>query len=323
MKIRRQYIDAPVVPKLSAPRKWLYAMLGVFLSLPVYLLACLSGPPGIAFRRQCMQWGISLLRKRPIGNIHHCFNLLFNPMDSTRYFEFGVVPDLLSCLGEKEYRNHLDISSPRLLPLWIIQNLRPDSTVMLNPDQDDLEVSKQLFNAAGHRKVGFYASTLNDFQDQRETQSFDLITSISVFEHIEDDAEAVRSAWRLLAPGGVLIVTLPCANSVWEQYINQYDYGVLQPDSTGYTFWQRFYNQSLLNDTFYKVCGAPYKHVVYGEKVAGTFYRNTCVKRSSNMYPYWMEPWYMARQYGYFEKIEDLPGEGVIALVFRKPNDAG
>ena len=60
--------------------------------------------------------------------------------------------------------------------------------------------------------------------------------------------------------------------------------------------------------------------VVYGEKEAGAFQRNARRKRAehSTTYPFWREPYMMATEYTYFRRLEDLPGEGVIAMEFTK-----
>ena len=38
---------------------------------------------------------------------------------------------------------------------------------------------------------------------------FDTVFSLNVFEHIEDDRKALRNAWQLLQPGGMMILVVP------------------------------------------------------------------------------------------------------------------
>ena len=40
-------------------------------------------------------------------------------------------------------------------------------------------------------------------------QSFDLVVSSNVLEHVPDDAAVVRGFHRLLKPGGIAVVTVP------------------------------------------------------------------------------------------------------------------
>ena len=44
---------------------------------------------------------------------------------------------------------------------------------------------------------------------------FDAVVALDVFEHIEDDAAALREAYRVLRPGGVLILSVPAFMSLW------------------------------------------------------------------------------------------------------------
>jgi hypothetical protein len=36
-------------------------------------------------------------------------------------------------------------------------------------------------------------------------------------------------------------------------------------------------------------------------------------------YPIWREPWMMAREWRLFERIDQMPGVGVVGLMFVKP----
>jgi SAM-dependent methyltransferase len=45
--------------------------------------------------------------------------------------------------------------------------------------------------------------------------TFDLVLMLDVLEHLDDDALALREAARLLAPDGLLLVTVPALPSLW------------------------------------------------------------------------------------------------------------
>jgi SAM-dependent methyltransferase len=60
-------------------------------------------------------------------------------------------------------------------------------------------------------------------------ESFDLVTSNQVFEHVEEDIHAYRECYRVLAPGGALIFTVPLYDTaVTEQLARSTESGELE-----------------------------------------------------------------------------------------------
>jgi SAM-dependent methyltransferase len=47
------------------------------------------------------------------------------------------------------------------------------------------------------------------------SESFDVVLTLDVLEHLEDDAAGLREAARLVKPGGVLLVTVPALPRLW------------------------------------------------------------------------------------------------------------
>jgi SAM-dependent methyltransferase len=240
--------------------------------------------------------------------------MTFFPLDSTRYFEFDFLWRRALGAGGGPY---LDVSSPRLFPLVFVRERRPAAADLVNPDASDLAVTARLVSAAGlDSRCRLHAETVDRLPFADGT--YDLVTSMSVLEHIADDVQAVRTMWRVLRPGGRLLLTVPCARTASEQFIDKDEYGVLPPDAAGWWFWQRFYDERLLDRHVFAITGAPIHQEVYGEKTAGAFQANAAVKRADPAYPFWREPLMMARDYARFERVGDLPGEGVVGMEFVK-----
>ncbi len=312
---RKHYIEVPL-PMSCSPLYKLWMRLKGILLTPLYLvMASIAGAPGIGVYLRCAAIGVRLLLTGH-ASLARCYNYLFFPMDSTRYFEFHEV---LNSLEHVPFCKYLDVSSPRLVPLMLLMRNRAAAATILNPDSIDLQKTARLAAALGlTNRYTFENSTIETGKNAAET--FDLITCISVLEHIPSDREAIDKMWSLLRPGGHLVLTLPCMAQPLEQYISNNDYGVLSPGSDGYTFWQRYYDEKRLREVIFNITGSPFRRAVYGERRPGFFYRNSNMKHLLGLlYPFWRESYMMATEYCYFKTIDELPGEGVVMLEFVKP----
>jgi len=66
---------------------------------------------------------------------------------------------------------------------------------------------------ARHEKIDFHALDLNgDFLADQEA-SYDAVVAVEIIEHLENPRHLVRQAFRLLRPGGTLLVTTPNINN--------------------------------------------------------------------------------------------------------------
>jgi SAM-dependent methyltransferase len=240
--------------------------------------------------------------------------MLFAPIESTRYFEFGLAWDFLSDISIDRY---LDVSSPRLFPLTLMTQRRKAIAELINPSEDDLRATAALVRACGLADRCILRDCLIEEAPLRPS-TFDLITSISVVEHIPKDKNAVRRMWGLLKPGGRLVLSVPCAAVAEEQYIDVDHFGLQRPDKEGFFFLQYVYDDALLQERFYSTVGPPTRRGIYGEKEPGTLRRGLIKKWSGGKYPRWREPYTMARDFRNYETLADLPGEGVIVMEFEK-----
>lgn len=315
--MRKQHIEVPLPMSCSFLCKlWSY-LKGILLS-PLYLvMAHIAGAPGTSFHLRCAATGARLLFTGR-ASLKTCYKYLFFPMDSTRYFEFHEVWKNLKGFV---FTRYLDVSSPRLMPLFLLKRAPGATAKLINPDASDLRATEKMANALGLKSRCEFFNGLVD-NTEFAPASFDLITCISVLEHIPQDKEAIEAMWSLLRLGGKLILTLPCMSQPLEQYISYNQYGVLNPGLDGYTFWQRYYDLERLRSSIYSITGMPSHIAVYGEKKYGFFFRNVSMKRLlGSLYPFWREPYMMATEYQTFSSTDELPGEGVVMLAFIKPGE--
>jgi SAM-dependent methyltransferase len=312
---KKMFINVPDPVPLTTAQKIKLALAGGVLSPIYWLLAYYYGVPGLYLRRKCARLGLRLLlnRKAPIA-YSDIYSFFFWPMDSVRYFEFDF---MWRALANTPIQSYLDVSSPRMFPALLLLRQRTLSAELLNPDIKDLTVTTALMKASGlSDRCHFHNCLIGEAPFAPE--SFDVITSISVVEHIPQDTQAIQKIWALLKRGGRLLLSVPCSAESSEEYINKNEYGLLEPDKSGFVFWQRFYDTSLLQERIFNITGQPCRNIVYGEKKAGTIIEDTRRRRAEPEYPVWREPYMMGQEYGCFRSIADLPGQGVIAMEFVK-----
>jgi len=205
--------------------------------VPSYAVAAAAiGTPGMRFHLEAVSAAVRLVtRGKGLGA--QAGRLALYPMDSTRYFEFDWVWSRLQRLGS--VKNYLDVSSPRLFPLSYVRRSNVERAWFVNPDTRDLETTRQWADALSlTSRCGFTDVAIES--NQLSGQRFDAITSISVFEHIVNEGPALAKVRSLLAPGGTLLLTLPCAAAGYDQYRDYDEYNLAKPDAEGRYFFQRF-----------------------------------------------------------------------------------
>jgi SAM-dependent methyltransferase len=308
-------LQSSQLPPPTGFQSAMLALIGLLLTPVYWLLAACASVPGLGMRWKCTRLGLRLLFKHegPL-DLKTVFLLLFYPLDSVRYFEFDFVRQAMPARAPEKY---LDVSSPRLIYILYLLQHKNLAAELINPDKADLAETKSFVHAAGlEPRCRLHDCLIAAAPFAPGT--FDLITCVSVMEHIPEDRAAIAKIWELLKPGGRFILTTPCAAATFEQYIDRDEYGLIGANAEGRTFWQRFYDPRLLEERVYSITGRPIRTQIFGERAAGLFLKNSIRKRTDRFYPFWREPWMVGREYKYFNSIEELPGEGVIAMEFIK-----
>lgn len=310
--VRRRRIDFPAAgPPSSGVRRVAYVMFGLMLFPFYWLVGGLLGAPGMRFRFACLSGGMRLLL---VGNFAEAYRCIVFPLDSVRHFEMEF---FWNRMRELRPARVLDVSSPRLLTLL---NLRADARAhadLVNPDTKDLERTRKMAHGlAVDDRCRFFGVLVEDLPG--DARDYPLVTCMSVLEHIVDDLAALRTMWDRVAPGGRLLLSVPCAAQGLEEFTNVDEYGLLDADEAGFVFWQRYYDEERLQALF-GITGMPVSRGLYAERVPGAYDADVFAKRTNRFYPFWREPFATARTYARRENVATLSGMGVVALEFAKP----
>lgn len=271
---------------------------------------------GITFHWYVAKKAIIAFLKRRI-NLNELNYLLIAPLDSFRYFEFHFGNLFLKGLN---IENYLDVSSPRYLPAYLIEKKNIQKAILINPDKKDISSTQEIFKKLN---LGGDSQLINALIDNVNLQpkSFDLITSISVLEHIPSEyiKNAIQQIVKLLKPGGHLLISVPVAKKAFEEYINWNEYGLQNAEKNGYYFGQRFHDSLLIEELFLSHLGQPVKKLIIGENVEGFFNTNRFDKLNNINYPYWKESFIFYKNYSIFNSIDSLKGIGVAIFLFQMP----
>ncbi|MEQ1727277.1 MAG: methyltransferase domain-containing protein [Vicinamibacterales bacterium] len=308
----RLIVLPPARPRPTRLQRAVLGARGALGVVPFALLAHASGLPGLEVRLRIAALAARIALGRGRVRSTAFYNMLCFPMDSTRYFEFDFMWRRLQGLPGGRY---LDVSSPRLLPMLFVDANPELRATLVNPDPSDLAETFDLAEVCGLDSRCTFESTLIEALAIPDG-SLDVITSISVLEHIRDDVGAVARMWQMLRPGGRLLLSLPCAATAEQQFLNVKTYDFTANEDDGSAFHQYLYSEATLRRLL-AVTGPPAVQEVYGERVAGFHLALYERKWRDRAYPFWREPWFMTG-FSRFASIQELPGEGVVLLEFVK-----
>lgn len=207
------------------------------------MYAALRGLPGIKYdvygRWLGLKFGVKYFNKGRNG-------LLLNPISLTRYFEFDFAGRYVQQFKGVKL---LDVSSPRIFPIWAADACECQ-VVMINPDSSDLEASKKLSVCMKNRDRITFDEGVDAIKLPYADNAFDMLTSISVIEHIDGDGDskALDEFVRVVRPRGVIILSFPVNGNYYEEYRSHDPYGTQEKDNrTGLYFFQRFYDEGSMN----------------------------------------------------------------------------
>jgi ubiquinone/menaquinone biosynthesis C-methylase UbiE len=185
------------------------------------------------------------IKKLIIRTIYFLLKRL-SPIDYVRWRELPFIFDSIQKYTISPIRI-LDISSPKLLPLTMAKKLQNALIYAVDIVEAEIVFVKK---AKKYLKLENIAATIEDARNLNYPDNyFDLVTAVSVFEHIAPEAggeiPAARELNRVLAPGGLAIITVPFAKKYFAEYIKGSVYERTAGDDES-IFFQRFYDERTL-----------------------------------------------------------------------------
>ena len=141
-------------------------------------------------------------------------------------------------------RRILDLSSPKLLACWLVENANAE-VVATDVWQEEVDSWRRLVQAAdrsGSRLSGLSLEVADGTALPYPSASFDAAYSVSVIEHVpgDGDAKAMAEIERVLRPGGTLALTFPFRRQLEEEYVRHDLYGQRYEGEP--IFFQRHYS---------------------------------------------------------------------------------
>jgi SAM-dependent methyltransferase len=209
-----------------------------------------NGLPGIEFDR----FGRELALRQILSDRRFDYSIisgLANPVSCVRYFEFAYAGSIIKKQLQLNNRieSVLDISSPRLFPLWMSEKAGL-SVTMLNPDQLDLDMSRHISGFLKKNGVISFTDNVDATKLCFDDDSFDMVTSISVIEHVPGDGDSLMMAElaRVIRPGGQIILSFPVRPKFVNEYRDKNLYNRKQDSENGKYFFQRYYDSDSIRD---------------------------------------------------------------------------
>jgi ubiquinone/menaquinone biosynthesis C-methylase UbiE len=139
----------------------------------------------------------------------------------------------------------------------------------------DFKVPSQQFDNIEIRQMTFQDSDRLPFEDA----SIDVVTMLAVLEHIEAEADILQEIYRVLKPGGQLLLTVP---SVWAQPVLEFlSYKLKIVDESEIRDHKRYYDRRKLHRSL--VAGAGFG--AFQHNYFQCFMNNFCTVRKPIQQP--------------------------------------
>ena len=181
-------------------------------------------------------------------------------MDYLRTREIPILLELCQAHSPGPPQAILDLASPQLLACHLARILPEARVTYANPFPPEIADQVQRREALQLANLEIHSADAR-CPDTWLPESFDMIVSCSVLEHIEDvetgcgDSLAMQNLARWLRPGGTLAFSVPFSRQGFEESTPAPVYASHQPATAPSCFFQRFYDPASLSSRLIEPSG--------------------------------------------------------------------
>jgi hypothetical protein len=258
--------------------------------------------PGLKFQRFRVSLGVkSLFWRRRVSAAARTMALYRTPPPPD-YLGFHFASRFL--MGET-LGDYLDVSSPWLFPLALLSQHGAASATLLS--RDALRLRNLLIAA----KVKVTGAIRCEASDQKlDDASYDTVTSLWASEDSPFNAGSVEELWRVLRPGGSLLLSVPCTGGCAEWITEHYEQSsaAMPPHD---------YDPKMLAHGLFARMGLPRRYAIYGAESAN-LHEPLKAKQSVECADH---SFAIGRYWRCYANLRELPGKGVIVMKFVRPDN--
>ena len=283
---------APSIDGLAAPSTITFKH--VAISAVDCALAHWYMVPGLKFQRSRVRVGLKSLFRRSYLPPSAMSLILHQNPDPGAYLGFHFASQFLA---RETLGKYLDVSSPWLFPFTVLANFRASSAMLVTGAAAQLRSLLLASNMS--LPEGLHCETQTSLADE----SFDTVTSLcGARGGVELDARNAHNLWRVLKPGGTLLLSVPCIRDRADQFAAA----------------ATIYDAQMLERELFDVLGQPKRYAIYGAQTSSSR-DESAVSYDSGGSPGWDSSSIIGRDWRCYASLQDLPGRGVIVMKFTRP----
>ena len=200
----------------------------------------------------------SVIRKNP--SLRVCFYKLLDIMFLRSWYVRRELKNLRKVFGGKEISIYDAGTGYGQYSYFMAKKLRPDKIYAVDVKDKWIKDGESFFKKRNMNNVGFGIEDLTKIEHENK---FDLIVSVDVMEHIEDDVKVFKNFYRALKPGGFLLINTPSIYGGSDVHEDEEESFISEHARDGYSFEDL---ENKLKPVGFSVFRARYTYGFWGDK---------------------------------------------------------